>query len=130
MMQRMSLFRINLEVADPRDITRVSGKINALVDTGSELTWVPAPILEAIGIVRLKKKSFRTASNQTLLRDVGYGVIRAEGFETIDEVVFGESTDMTLLGVRTLEGFSAMVDALGRKLVATTTIVAGCSQGK
>lgn len=129
-MQRMSLFRINLEVADPRDTTRVSGKINALVDTGSELTWVPSPILEAIGIVRLKKKSFRTASNQTLLRDVGYGVIRAEGFETIDEVVFGESTDMTLLGVRTLEGFSAMVDALGRKLVATTTIVAGSSQSE
>ena len=120
----MSLFRVNLEVADPRDTTRVSGKINALVDTGSELTWVPAPILEATGIVRLKQKSFRTASNQTLLRDVGYGVVRAEGFETIDELVFAEPTDMTLLGVRTLEGFSATVDALGRKLVATSTIVA------
>ena len=129
MVDGMSFFPVNLEVANPRDTTRVSCKINALVDTGSELTWVPAPILEATGIVRLKKKSFRTASNQTLLRDVGYGVIRAEGFETIDEVVFAEATDMTLLGVRTLEGFSAMVDALGRKLVATTTIAAGCAHG-
>jgi predicted aspartyl protease len=120
----MSLFRVNLSVADPRDTSKVSPLVNALVDTGSELTWLPAPILEATGIGRLKKKTFRTAPNETLLRDVGYGVIRAEGFETVDEVVFAEPSDMTLLGVRTLEGFSAMVDALGRKLVATSTIAA------
>ena len=120
----MSLFRVNIAIADPRDTTKVSPPVNALVDTGSELTWVPAPILEATGIVRLRRKTFRTASNETLLRDVGYGVIRAEGFETVDEVVFAEPSDMTLLGVRTLEGFSAMVDALGRKLVATSTIAA------
>ena len=120
----MSLYRISLTLADPRDTSRVSPAINALVDTGSELTWVPAPILEQTGILRLKKKTFRTASNETLIRDVGYAVVRAEGFETVDEVVFAEPSDMTLLGVRTLEGFSAMVDALGRKLVATSTIVA------
>ena len=120
----VSLFRINLVIADPRDTTRTSPSINALVDAGSELTWIPAPLLESTGIVRLKKKTFRTASNQTLLRDVGYGVIRVEGFETIDEVVFAEPSDMTLLGVRTLEGFSATVDTLGRKLVATSTIAA------
>jgi len=31
---------------------------------------------------------------------------------------------MTLLGVRTLEGFGVMVDNLGRRLVATTTVAA------
>jgi predicted aspartyl protease len=120
----MSLFRVNVVIADPRNTTQETPKINALVDTDSELTWIPASLLESTGIVRLKKKTFRTASNQTLVRDVGYGVIRAEGFETIDEVVFAEPSDMTLLGVRTLEGFSAMVDTLGRRLVATTTIAA------
>ena len=120
----MSLFRVNLQIADPRNTAVVSPQINALVDTGSELTWVPAAVLEAIGILRLKKKTFLTASNQTLFRDVGYVVIRAEGFETIDEAVFAEPSDMTLLGVRTLEGFSAIVETLGRKLVATTTIAA------
>jgi predicted aspartyl protease len=120
----MSLFRVSLAVADPRDTSRVSPPVNALVDTGSELTWIPAPILEATGIIRLKKKTFRTASNEMLLRDVGYGVLRAEGFETVDEVVFAEPSDMTLLGGRTLEGFSATVDTLGRKLVATATIAA------
>jgi predicted aspartyl protease len=120
----MSRFRVSLYIADPRDTSKVTEPINALVDTGSELTWVPAPLLERVGILRMKKKTFRTASNQTQLRDVGYAVVRAEGFETIDEVVFAEPNDMTLLGVRTLEGFSAMVDTLGRKLVATSTIAA------
>lgn len=120
----MSLYRINVVIADPRNTANQTPPVNALVDTGSELTWIPAPLLESAGIIRLKKKTFRTASNQTLVRDVGYGVVRAEGFETVDEVVFAEPSDMTLLGVRSLEGFSAMVDALGRKLVATNTIVA------
>jgi len=113
-----------MELADPRDTSRVSAPIDALVDTGSELTWVPAAVLEATGIVRLKKKNFRTAAGQTLVRDVGYAVIRAEGFETVDEVVFGKPSDMTLLGVRTVEGFGATVHPLGRRMVATTTIVA------
>ena len=37
---------------------------------------------------------------------------------TIDEVVFGEPGDMTLLGARTLEGLSLMVDSRKKKLVA------------
>lgn len=124
----MSLYRVSMNLADPRDTSRVSAPIDALVDTGSELTWVPAPVLEDTGILRLKKKNFRTAAGQTLVRDVGYAVVRAEGFETIDEVVFGEPSDMTLLGVRTIEGFGATVDPLGRRMVATTTIVAPLSR--
>ena len=31
---------------------------------------------------------------------------------------------MTLLGVRTLEGFGVMVDNIGHRFVATTTLVA------
>ena len=48
----------------------------------------------------------------------------AEGFETVDEVVFAEPGDMTLLGVRTLEGFGVLVDSVAHRFVATGTIVA------
>jgi hypothetical protein len=58
------------------------------------------------------------------MRDTGYAIVSAEGFETVDEVVFAEPGDMTLLGVRTLEGFGVMVDNIGHRFVATTTIVA------
>jgi len=39
-----------------------------------------------------------------------------------DEVLFAEDSDMSLLGVRTLEGFSVMVDNIGHRFVATTTL--------
>ena len=42
----------------------------------------------------------------------------------MDEVVFAEPGDMTLLGVRTLEGFGVIVDNIAHRFVATTTIVA------
>ncbi|MCJ7784773.1 MAG: hypothetical protein MUP41_12640 [Desulfobacterales bacterium] len=55
-------------------------------------------------------------------RDVGYAILRAEGFETIDEVVFAEPGDMNLLGVRTLEGFGVMVDNIAHRFLTTTTL--------
>jgi len=48
----------------------------------------------------------------------------AAGYATNDEIVFAEDGDMSLLGVRTLEGFSVMVDNIGHRFVATATLVA------
>ena len=71
-----------------------------------------------IGITPRRKKTFVTASGERIERQIGYGILRAEGFETIDEIVFAEKGDMILLGVRTVEGFSVMVDNIGHRLVA------------
>jgi clan AA aspartic protease len=120
----MSIYRTNLRVANPRESSRESATVESLVDTGAELTWMPADLLEPVGIVRLKKRSFRTANGQILQRDVGYAIVRAEGYETIDEVVFGEPGDQVLLGVRTLEGFGVAVDPIGHRLVAQATLAA------
>jgi hypothetical protein len=53
----------------------------------------------------------------------------AEGYATNDEIVFAEDGDMSLLGVRTLEGFSVMVDNIGYRFVATATLVAYSAGG-
>ena len=98
-----------------------------MVDTGSELTWLPVEVLRGAGITPRRKRIFATATQEKVEREVGYAILSAEGYETNDEVVFAESGDMTLLGVRTLEGFGVMVDNIGRRFVATTTIV-GVSQ--
>lgn len=46
----------------------------------------------------------------------------------MDEVVFAEPGDMSLVGVRTLDGFGVMVDNIAHRFVGTTTIVAlGCA---
>jgi predicted aspartyl protease len=124
----MSLFKVNVVARNPKREELATGPLEALVDTGSELTWLPADVLRAAGITPRHKRAFSAATQQRIERDVGYAIISAEGFETNDEVVFAEPGDMTLLGVRTLEGFGVMVDNLGHRLVATTTIVASVSR--
>ena len=64
------------------------------------------------------------ANGQTITRDIGYAIVRCNGFETVDEVVFAKRGDLRLLGSRTLEGFAATVDAQRKKLVASGPIPA------
>jgi predicted aspartyl protease len=125
----VSLFRLNVVARNPKDESRATDRIEVLVDTGSELTWLPAPLLTRAGIEPRRERSFTTATGTPVRRPVGYAVLQAEGHETVDEVVFGEAGDLALLGVRTLEGFGVAVDPLGHRLVAVSTIAAGSQNG-
>jgi predicted aspartyl protease len=120
----MSIFKVNVIARNPKREDLATQPVEALVDTGSELTWLPGEVLKAVGITPRRRRIFATATQQKIERDVGYAILSAEGYETNDEVVFAEPGDMTLLGVRTLEGFGVMVDNLGHRFVATATIVA------
>ena len=112
-------FRVNAEIAPLSGSRRFVQVQQLLVDTGSELSWVPAAVLAGIGVKPSKKDvPFLMANGTTITRQVGYVRIRAEGFETVDEVVFGQAGDLALIGARTLEGFGAVVDARRRRLVA------------
>jgi len=91
----------------------------ALVDTGSEYTWIPGAKLEQIGVVREKKDiRFAMANGEVITRSVGFAILRVGKEFTIDEVVFAEPGDMALLGARTLEGLNLAVDSAHKKLVA------------
>jgi len=118
----MSRFMVNLTAVNPSERQRRTPPIEVLVDTGSEVTWLPKKKLLDIGVMPEGKKSFSTATKQLIERDIGYAILSAEGFTTVDEVVFAEETDMSLLGVRTLEGFSVMVDNIGHRFVATASL--------
>lgn len=118
----MSVFRVNVIAVNPSDPDKQTPPLEVLVDTGSELTWLPADALVQAGITPLRKRSFQTATKQMVQRNVGYAILRAEGYETIDEVVFAESGDMNLLGIRTIEGFGVIVDNIAHRFVATTTL--------
>ena len=120
----MSLFKVNLVARNTKDESLVSQPAEVLVDTGSELTWLPRDLLTGIKVTPVRKRNFSTATKQHVTRETGYAIVSAEGFETVDEVVFAEPGDMALLGVRTIEGFGVMVDNIGHRFVATTTIVA------
>jgi len=114
---------VNLTAINPSERQRRTPPVEVMVDTGSEVSWLPRKELLDIGISPESKKRFVMANKQIIERDIGYAILTAEGYSTIDEVVFAEDSDMALLGVRTLEGFSVMVDNIGHRFVATTTLV-------
>jgi len=119
----MSTFRVNLTATNHKDEQKRTPPVEVLVDTGSELSWLPKQILFDAGITPRGKKRFYTATKQLVERDYGYAILAAEGYTTIDEIVFAEEGDLSLLGVRTIEGFSVMVDNIGHRFVATTSLV-------
>jgi predicted aspartyl protease len=89
------------------------------VDTRAEFTWLPKPALARAGIAVVKKRlAFVLADGRIVKRSVGYAILRVDGFETVDEVVFAELGDVPLLGSRTLEGFGAAADARAKRLIA------------
>lgn len=114
----VSTFYIRCEILNVRRSKRAA-VAKLLVDSGPEFTWIPEPLLRKIG-VRVEKKDvpFLMVNGQTVTRATGYAILRAEGFETVDEVVFGQERDLALLGARTLEGFGALVDSQHKRLVA------------
>jgi len=98
---------------------------NALVDTGSELTWVPREILEELGILPELTQRFVVADGRQLERPVGIAIVHAAGTRAPDYVVFAEPCDMILLGARSLEGLNVRVDVQRKQLVPAGPILAG-----
>jgi predicted aspartyl protease len=118
-------FRVGCRINHIADAKRSAKVDQLLVDTGSDYTWLPGPVLERIGVEVVKKDILFIMANGTrITRDVGYVIIHCDKFQTVDEVVFARSGDMSLLGARTLEGFNAAVDSKKKKLVAAGPVVA------
>ena len=113
----MGTFRTDIELENPASPGERRLVQSLLVDTGSELTWVPAPLLDSLGIARVKQLRFRQATGQIVVRWTGDARVFAAGTRTLDDIVFGEPGDQSLLGARTLEGLNVVVDPVSRRLV-------------
>ncbi len=114
----MGIFYVDCTVANmaARDKSILIEQL--IVDTGSEFTWLPEQVLLRIGVkVEKADQKFVMANGEVINRDIGYAIARANGFETVDEIVFARDDDLNLLGSRTLEGFGAVVDAAKKQLV-------------
>lgn len=100
-----------------------------LVDSGSECTWVPAALLEELGVEREKKNlQFAMANGATITRSVGFAIVHSGEFFANDEVVFAEGGDLPLLGARSLEGMNVTVDSANKRLVAANPILAATTR--
>jgi predicted aspartyl protease len=116
-MADMGTFRISVELENPARPGERRRVENVLVDTGGELSWIPADVLEALGIERFSQWRFRQANGTMVERWVGPAFIHAVGKRTTDDVVFGEPGDLVLLGARSLEGLNLRVEPATRRLV-------------
>lgn len=113
----MGTFRIDIEVENPAlpGPRRLIASVQ--VDTGAELSWVPVPILESLGIRRRTEWFFRQADGTILSRWTGPAFVYAAGRTTTDDVVFGEPGDLVLLGARSLEGLNLRIEPREKRLV-------------
>lgn len=91
--------------------------LDALVDTGSTHTTVPASILERLGVERERQRSFRLADNRVVEYETGYARIRYGGDESVVQVVFGPQDIGACVGATTLENLSLAVDPIEQTLV-------------
>lgn len=117
MSREMGTFRIDIEIENPRYPGPRQTIPAVLVDTGAELSWIPAGILQALQIERRNHWRFRQADGTMLERWTGPAFVYAAGRTTTDEVVFGEPGDLVLLGARSLEGLNLRVDPFRKTLV-------------
>ena len=125
----MGVFYVSCEIVNIRQPGKKATVPKLLVDSGSECTWIPTAMLRQAGIqVAKKDQPFEMANGMIITRPVGYAIVRAAGFETVDEVVFAQPGDLALLGARTLEGFGAVVDARRKRLVAAGPMPAAPSK--
>ncbi|HEV8217481.1 MAG TPA: hypothetical protein VGP95_16645 [Gemmatimonadaceae bacterium] len=117
MADEMGTFRVDVEIENPAAEGRRERLSNVLVDTGAELSWFPALILESLGIRRRRQWSFRQADGTILERWTGSARVFAAGTDTVDDVIFGEPHDLVLLGARSLEGLNMRIDPVSKTLV-------------
>jgi len=121
----MGIFAVDVRVAKPGRRPRWKTFRRVMVDTGAEMTWLSEAELRAIGVEVFKRDQlFVMANGQYVTRHVGVAIIECGEFKTVDEVVFAQPGDLSLLGARTLEGFNALVDSKKKKLVAAGPIPA------
>ena len=120
----MDLLRTDVEIESPLREGERRLLREVLVDTGAELSWAPAAVLESLGITRRKTVRFQQADGTVLERWVGFAIVHAGGTFTNDEVVFGEPGDLILLGARSLEGLNLKVDLVGKRLVSAGPMLA------
>lgn len=96
-----------------------SETVDALVDTGSSYSQVPASLLRSLGISPTDTVEAELADGR-VVEDLAAEVrVRIGGRETFTWVTFGPENVSSLLGAHALEGVRLAVDPSRRVLVPT-----------
>ena len=93
--------------------------VDALVDTGSTYTCLPAGLMHELGIIPTERIRTELADGSIVEESVGQARIRLEGVDRYTVVIFAGEGAPALLGAYTLEGALLAVDPVGQRLRPT-----------
>jgi len=95
-----------------------SETLEALVDTGSSFTTVPARVLERLGVQPFARIRLRLATGQVVERAIGEMPVELDGLPRRTVIcVFGDPGAPAAIGAQTVESFLLGVDPDGQRLV-------------
>ena len=117
----MGTFSYQIEVGD-MDGQRFES-LEALVDTGSNYTVVPASLLRRLSILAQEPIEFELADGRIIEREIGEARIRVNGRTMTSLVVFGDEGVSALLGAYTLEGVRLAVDPVNKRLIPARALL-------
>src|SRR2546427_3428335 len=100
----MGSFRVDVEIENPARPGETRTLRSVLVDTGAELSWFPAEVLEALGVKRNNLWRFRQADGTILQRLTGTVGIFVAGKRAGGEVGVGEPAGLVFFGSRSPRG--------------------------
>lgn len=120
----MSIFKIPIAVCNPQSAGRMTILLEAVVDTGSELTWLPVERLRSIGVRPGHKQLLPGPHGAPLERHTGYLILHANWRQTTDDVVFAEPGDPIVIGARTMQGLGVAFDDLPSRFISLETMKA------
>ncbi len=110
----MGTFSVTIEIGDSQG--QRYERVEALVDTGSSLSVVPASLLQRLGVSSIGREPFRLADKRRVQMEIGETRVRVDGRGVMTLVVFGPE-DQYILGAYALEGLRLAADPVGRRLV-------------
>jgi aspartyl protease family protein len=120
----MGLTVLSLEVANAAE-PAVREAVDFLVDSGAVYSFVPRDVLARLGITAHSRQRFRLADGSTIERERGDALFFYANQRGAAPVIFGESTDATLLGAVTLESLGFVLDAVRRDLLRLPMVLGG-----
>ncbi len=97
-------------------------ELNALVDTGSFFTMVPASVLSSLGIKPHRTVGVTLADGRVTQTNLGEAKATINGESVNTLVLFGKEGTKPLLGAYTLEGLTLTVDPVNCRLIPTELI--------
>ena len=98
-------------------------EVEALVDTGTTYTSLPAGVLNRLSVEQEGYRRFELADNRIVEYPIGYVRVQLNGNEAIVLVVFAPEDTSPLIGATTLENLSLGVDPVNQRLVPVPALM-------